>query len=368
MKKIVHIINGLGSGGAENMLLKLLKYSNKDRYYHEVIVLTNANDLQQEIENENIKVHYLHLKISNLLKSWIRARAICKEFDIINTWLYHSDLFGYLIAKSLRKEIIWNIRHCNLEKSANKISTLSIVKVNALLSRWVNCITCNSMRALEVHKEIGYINSNFSIISNGFELDRFKFSETKRNLLKRELSIDPSKKIIITVGRWNIQKDYTTLLKAVSLVLKEQKNFIMIMVGKNLDNGNRDIIKLRQEFQLADNLLLLGRRSDIPELLSLADIYVSSSIGESFSNSIGEAMACELPCIVTDVGDSKNIVGDTGFVIKPGDYKALAGEIKKQIGNIKLERCNKARDRVIKLYDIKKIINQIESVFENTYL
>ena len=251
----------------------------------------------------------------------------------------------------------------NLDKSANKKSTLAIVKINAFFSKWVDHITYNSNRALEVHQSIGYKNMNYSIIANGFELDKFCFNASKRNMLREKLSIANNIKVIITVGRWNVQKDYNTLLKALSLVLKNRKDFIMIMVGTNLDNNNLDLIKLKREFHLANNLLLLGRRDDIPDLLSLSDIYISSSIGESFSNSIGEAMACELPCVVTNVGDSKILVGDTGYVIKPGDYKGLEHKIFNLLENNSIERCPRARERILKNYEINEIVRQIEKIF-----
>src|SRR5690554_6689505 len=135
MKKIVHIITGLGSGGAENMLHKLLKYSDRKEYYHEVISLMDEGVYGEKIERLGIKVHCLNLRKKNIFNSLIQSRRICKDADIINTWLYHADIFGFVVSKVLlRKKLIWNIRHSNLDKDANKSSTLKIVKLNSFLS------------------------------------------------------------------------------------------------------------------------------------------------------------------------------------------------------------------------------------------
>lgn len=364
MKKIVHIITGLGSGGAENMLYKLLKYSNRQKYYHEVISLLDDGVYGKEIKDLGIKVHCLNINKGNIFSTIFRAKNICKKFDIVDTWLYHADIFGFLIAKVLlKKKLIWNIRHSNLDKDVNKSWTLKIVKINSILSKHVDTITYNSYKALENHIEFGYADKNSVVIPNGFELDKFKYSLDDRVKIRQDLGLKEEDKVIITVGRWDIQKDYYTLFKALNKLIKQNVKFKMIMVGANLDYENNELVTLLNSYNLKNNVILLGRRADIPALLSAADIYVSSSLGESFSNAIGEAMACELPCIVTDVGDSKLIVGDTGRIVGVGDYITMSKELINFINKSNNDRNMTARSRVADKYDIKKI----SQVFEENY-
>jgi len=369
MHKIVHIITGLNGGGAENMLYKLLKYSSKERFYHKVISLMDEGVYARKIQEIGVKVHCLRLNKKNIISSLIKARNICKRVDVIDTWLYHADIFGFIVAKILlNKKLIWNIRHSNLEKEANKSRTLKIIKINSFLSKYVDCITYNSNKALENHIKFGYTDKNSVVIPNGFELDKFKFNLKNRIRVRKELGLDKldkEQKVIITVGRWDIQKDYYTLLKALNGLKKYSKNFKMIMCGDNLDYSNEELTDLIDTYGLRENIILLGRREDIPSLLSAADIYVSSSLGESFSNAIGEAMACELPCIVTDVGDSKLILGDAGKVIEPKDCIALCNAILSYINAKDLkEYREKTRKRVIENYDIRHVVR----LFENNYI
>ncbi|WP_286680882.1 glycosyltransferase [Tepidanaerobacter sp. EBM-49] len=365
MIKIVHIITGLNSGGAENMLYKLLKYSDKTSYNHEVVSLMGGGIYGGKISNLGVKVHCLNISKTTFLSSLIKTKKICKDADIIDTWLYHADIVGFIVAKIiLRKKLIWNIRHSNLNKDANKSTTLKIIKFNSFLSRYVDCITYNSNEALKNHLKIGYSNKNSKVIPNGFELDKFKFNPEARAIIRQEFGFKDSTKVIITVGRWNIQKDYYTLLKAISELKELKIEFKLIMVGTNLDHKNHELVNLIKTLNLEDKIILLGRRDDIPELLSAADVYISSSLGESFSNAIGEAMACELPCIVTDVGDSKSIVGDTGKVVAAKDYKNMCNELFNFLNNNhSLFRNNNGRQRVIANYDIK----QISKIFEKNF-
>lgn len=369
MIRIVHIITGLGGGGAENMLYKMLKYSDKNKYYHEVISLIDEGVFGEKIRNEGITIHSLNLNIMNAIRSLYVARKICMKFDIVNSWLYHADIFSFFVSKVfLKKKLIWNVRQSNLDKDANKSTILRIVKINSILSRYVDCITYNSSKALETHKYVGYRDDNSIVIPNGFELDKFKFDPQKRKVIRDEFSIADNERLIITVGRWDIQKDYYTLLKALKELRQQNIEWKMMMIGTNLDSSNIELEELVSKNDIKDRLLLLGRRNDIPDILSAGDIYVSSSLGESFSNAIGEAMACELPCVVTDVGDSKVIVGDYGKVINSRDYKELAKAIKSYLESTSKSRRNigsKSRERIIENYSISSVIDKIEKVYNS---
>lgn len=367
MIKIIHIITGLGCGGAENMLYKLLKHSDKEKYYHEVISLMDEGVMGDKIRNEGVIVHTLNISKANLISSLFEVKKICKDFDIVNTWLYHADFIGFIISKILlKKKLIWNVRHSNLRKQDNKRSTLTLIKINAFLSKRVDLITYNSNEALKNHGNIGYTNKDSRVIYNGFDLGEFKFDEIAREQIRKELGINNETKVLITVGRWYLQKDYPTLIESLCEVREEKSGFLLVMCGLNLDNSNRELVSLLTEYNMTGNTLLLGRRNDISKLLSAADIYISSSLGESFSNAIGEAMACQLPCIVTDVGESRYLVGDSGKVVNPAKplelKKAIIMLLEKDGEEIKSLGV-KARKRIGNLFGIEKITKSIEDTF-----
>jgi glycosyltransferase involved in cell wall biosynthesis len=364
--KVVHIIVGLNVGGAEMMLYKLLKYSDRSKFNFEVISLMDKGVLGAKIEELGIPVHPLGMKRGAInLTALRKAKSIVKKAGVIQTWMYHADLFGFLIKNHIRnnQKLIWGIRHSNLEKDKNKKLMLLIAKLNAFLSKRVDLIISCSKEATKTHIEIGYDHSKIITIPNGFELDTFYKNSFAKSDIESKLKLPKGSPLMLHVGRWNVQKDYPNLIKSIKLVIKERSDITFLLCGSDIDNNNKELVELLIENGVEKNTYLLGKRDDIPNLLSGADALISSSLGEGFSNVIGEAMACELPCIVTDVGDSAYIVGSYGFVVPPQnseklaqailDFNALSGEEKTKMGI-------QARERVMNEFEIKEVVRGFE--------
>lgn len=366
--KIVHIINGLNIGGAETMLYKLLKHIDKSKYDINVISMMDEGFYGTKIRSLGINVYSLNMRrgipsISAILK----ARKYIKDADIVQTWLYHADLLGYIITRfSKYKKLIWGIRHSNLDKDKNKSSTLKIVKMNSFFSKKVDYIVSNSIKAKETHHKIGYAVEKFKIIPNGFDLSSFYKIEGAKEKLNELIENSNNLPVLTNVGRWDKQKDYPNLLKALSILKNKEVRFKAVLCGTNIDYDNTELLNLIYLYDLEEEIKLLGRRSDIPMIMSGSDLYVLSSIGEGFPNVVGEAMACETPCVVTDVGDARMIVGETGVVVAPRNSNELANGILQilQLNKDGRERLgNLARERVVKNFSIDKIVKQFEELY-----
>lgn len=135
-----------------------------------------------------------------------------------------------------------------------------------------------------------------------------------------------------------------------------------------MDEQNEQLMEWIEREQISDRIHLLGLRNDMNRVMSALDIFSSSSCGEGFPNVIGEAMACETPCVVTDVGDSALIVGDTGIVVKPSDPVALANAWATMIEKGEQHRKTlgkQARQRVLENFALKKIVQQYESLYQS---
>ena len=365
-KKIIHIIVGLQNGGAEMMLYKLLKYIDRKKYEVEVVSMLDEGIMGAKIESLGIPVYTLKIR-DNIysLKAFFETIKICKNADIIQTWMYHADLFGFIIAKILRKKIIWGIHHSNLEKNKNKKSTLHIAKINSFLSKWVNTVVSCSIVAKKEHIKYDYYSSNIKVIPNGFELDKFYHIESAKYKLAKEFPQLNNKIIFSLVARYEILKDHKTCLEAMKIIKNLfTENFILLLCGTGINEDNKELMNLIIKNQLEKQVLLLNRREDIPIIMSATDIYISSSSGEGFPNVIGEAMACETPCIVTDVGDSAYIIGDYGRVVERQCPEKLANEI---IDFIKSEEYLKnkkdCRKRILNNFEIHKIVSEYEKLY-----
>lgn len=375
MKHITHIITGLGNGGAEMMLFKLLENIDRSKYNIKVISMMDKGIMGDKIEKLGVEVYCLNIKRG--LGSFFnfsainRAVNIIKDADIVQTWMYHADLFGLVTSKIAGVDkVIWGIRRANLDYKQNRKALIIIAKINAFLSRSkrvYRIISC-SKKASEVHTRYGYKGDKIITIPNGFNLSMFKEIENSRMILEEELGLNGSDRIVCHVGRWNAMKDYQTLVKCIKLTLERNKDIKFVLCGTDIDESNYELKELIIENDIDLNrIYLLGRRDDIPIIMSASDILVLSSVGEGFPNVIGESMACKTPCVVTDVGDCAFIVDEYGKVVEKQNYVGLSDSILYMI-NMEKQDLNKlgadCRNRILNNFDIHNIVSMYEDLYK----
>lgn len=140
-----------------------------------------------------------------------------------------------------------------------------------------------------------------------------------------------------------------------------------VLLGTGIDSGNGSLTQAIRSGRMERHMALLGPRRDVPRLMAAFDILVSSSLGEAFPNVLGEAMACGVPCIATDVGDSSEIVADTGIIVPPGQPEAIARAMLHLLALPVAERLAlgmRARERVASRFSIQSTVARYEQVFE----
>jgi glycosyltransferase involved in cell wall biosynthesis len=197
------------------------------------------------------------------------------------------------------------------------------------LSRWVpaRVVSC-SWKAAEVHEAWGYPAHKFSIIPNGYSLEEFGPDVDKRAAVRRELAVPEGTAVIGMVARFDRQKDHGNLLAALAILREQGVPFLCLLAGAGVDPQNERLTNALRESGLEGCVRLLGQRDDVASIMTALDVHVLSSAGEAFPNVLAEAMACEVPCVTTNVGDAALIVDSTGWIVPPRDSKALAGAIR----------------------------------------
>jgi glycosyltransferase involved in cell wall biosynthesis len=372
MIKVCHIITSLNLGGAEIMLYKLLSMINHQRYDSIVISLTTDGPVGKMIRLLGVRVLALGMRRGRLnpLGIWRLAERLRNlRPNIIQTWMYHSDLIGSASAALAgRIPIVWNVRHSNLDRRVNKWTTLGTARICAMISSRVpERIVCNSKAAFEIHAAIGYCAKKICVIPNGFDTDTFCPNPQAKLDIRRQLRINDQSILIGLVGRFDSQKDHLTFVRAAGQLIKEGLNVHFVLCGEGITPHNQKLVKWIREVGCFDFFHLLGPREDIARVIASFDIAASSSCGESFANAIGEAMACEVPCAVTDVGDSSRIVGDLGKIVPAGEPIALAKALRELATMAPEERSEigkKARKRVIRYFSLAAIVRQYEQMYE----
>lgn len=365
--KIIHIISGLGDGGAEGVMYRLCK--NDIVNTHIIISLTDNGKYGHLLRELNKDVYILEMNFLRLnLKSYFKLFTLLKRLnpDVIQTWMYHADLIGGLFAHLTgNKNIFWNIRHSTLNHKHTKRSTILIAKLCARLSFFIPIsIICCAGEALKIHSEMGYDKSKMIVIPNGYEISKFFPTDKLTHSIRDEFKFDINEPILGMIGRFHPQKDHIGLLKSLSIVKKNIPKFKFILVGFNMNDKNQILKQEIKSQDLESNIILLDQRNDIPFIMNSLDINVlSSSSGEGFPNVLAEAMACGIPCITTDVGDAKLIVSQTGWVVPPNDpillSKAIINAINESVTNQNKWELRKksCRKHIVQNYSIDKMIS-----------
>jgi glycosyltransferase involved in cell wall biosynthesis len=329
--KVLHIITGLNQGGAETVLYRLVTNSNEVN--HVIISLTSEGIFGHKFTINNIPLYCLNMNqgIANSFKGLFKLFFILRKNkpDVVQTWMYHSDLIGGIIAKiSGYKNIYWGVLNYNLNVVAIGKKTRIVAKCCALLSGLIptKIISC-SLASIHSHKKIGYKSNKFINIPLGFDLSYLHFDLKGRNNFRNELKIKENTFLFGCIARWDPQKDHNSLLKALKTVINDSngRDFLLLLIGPEMSYDNIELCKLINPVK--NNVRLLGKIDNINNAFSALDVHVLSSLGESFPNVVAESMACKTPCIVTDVGDASFIVGKTGWVVPPSDPKLLADAI-----------------------------------------
>jgi len=371
--RVTHIISGLGLGGAEVMLARLLAHTDRARFEPEVISMTSRGPIGEEIAGRGIPVHTLGMR-RGIPTPWhvpalVRLLRQTKP-DVIQTWMYHADLMGGLAGRRAgRIPVVWGVRHTDLRWGSARLTTILTARLNALLSGALPAaIVCNSEASRRIHERMGYAASKLTVIPNGFDLGAFHPDAQAREDMRRELGLPLGAFLVGNVARFHPQKDHRTLVRAGALLRATMSEIYFLLVGSGVSPENAELSGWIRSARLEGGVRLLGRRADTPRLYAAMDLFcLSSSHGESFPQVVGEAMASGVPCVVTDVGDAAEIVGETGRVVPPGRADDLAAACE---GLLRLPAAERrslgeaARARIRRRYAIESVVSRFNELYE----
>lgn len=357
--RVMHVITGLDMGGAEMQLVQLVS-ARAARGGRDVIVpLVPGGALQGRLEQAGVAVHALGMTRGSASPAGlIRLIALIRRLrpDIVQGWMYHANLLSALALRfSGRRSLtplIWGIRCSDMDLASYGAGLRRVVRLGARLSRMPDAITVNANAAIEVHRRLGYRPRRFEVIDNGIDTARYRPDEAARAEVRQELGISADTPVLAHVSRVDPMKDHETFLRA----LDQLHGIEALLIGLGTER-----------LSLHNGCRALGRRDDVPRLLTACDLIVSSSaFGEGFSNALAEGMAAGLPAVTTDVGDSARIVGETGRVVPPRDAGALAAAIRDLISEpaeARSERRQAARLRIEHQFSVARSVEAYAALY-----
>ncbi len=326
--RILHVITGLETGGAETALHGLLRSLDPAVFSHGVVSLIEPGFMGARIRHLGVDVDTLSMRRGRPTPGALfRLARLIRQAkpDAVMTWLYHADLLGLLAAGMAGKPpVVWNLRCAHMDFSQYNPLTRLTMRVCARLSGRPAAVLANSEAAREHHLGLGYHPKRFEVIENGVDIDRFQPDEDAYAALRSELDLEPQDLLVGAAMRYDPMKNLPGWLDAAARILCRKPDARFVLCGAGMEPGNPELADLVAARGLEARVHLLGQRPDVQNVLAGLDLYLSASLGESFPSAAAEAMACGTPCVLTDVGGSARVAGDAGRVVPAKDNEALA--------------------------------------------
>jgi glycosyltransferase involved in cell wall biosynthesis len=347
--RILHLISSKGLFGAERVVIELSKGLKKKDCHPVVGVLRNSHNPHTEVIEEaranNVEsiIFPCNGKFDMKVVSKIKQYVIKEKIDIVHCHGYKSNIYG-LLSSWKRVPIVATNHNWLTSRLRLKIYCY----LDSLWIRLFNRIVAVSEQIASDMMKYGVPSRKIEIIDNGIDLERFNVDTSAINV-RRELGLDYNHRVIGAIGHLGYEKGYHYLLKAAGAIVHKEEAVKFLIVGDGILRSN--LGELVAELGIKDSIIFAGYRNDIPEILSVMDIFVISSIKEGLPMVLLEAMASAKPVIATKVGAIPKVIqhGKTGILVNPRDVSALTREIR-----LLLNDCQKARELGLNGYNYVK--------------
>lgn len=366
MTTVVHAITELGYGGAQEMLVRLCTQDVSQQSVRQVVVsLMDEGIHTTALEEAGITVYCLGMRRgipSPLALYRLIAILRAEKADILVTWLYAADLLGTIAATAAGvRRLVWNIRCSGMDFEFYSRMTRWTVAALSRLSSIPVAIATNSVAGRKSHELLGYSPRRWYYLPNGIDLQQWHADYGQRAEVRDELGIPREATLVGLFARVDPMKDHATFFLAAELLIRARPDIRFVVVGKGVE-------ALKVPGTIKPNVHLVKQRRDVARLLRGLDVLVlSSAFGEGFPNIVCEAMASTVPCVVTDVGDSADLVGDTGRVVPPRDPVALAAAVDDLLSlppGALAELGRRARERVCENWSIERAADRYRAVWD----
>lgn len=370
--KVLHVISGLGNGGAEATLFRLVQGTPDCE--HSVVSLSSRGRYAAQLELLGVRVISLASKSGwSAITALPALGTLVSNFrpDIIQGWMYHGNLAASVIgAIHPKAAVVWGVRHSNLVVGIDRRRTIWVSRICAKISPWLpKAVIFAGYEAERAHRSVGYRAKKMVVIPNGFDLTHLRPDAKLRRQTRKALGLHRDDFVIGSVARFVPQKDHRTLFAALGRLREKNIDFRCVLVGPGIGRDNEQLVNLARAFEIEENLLYLGSVAEVKPVMVSFDLLVSSSaFGEAFPNVLAEAMSCGTPCVATNVGDSGEIIGKFGWLVQNSDVAALEKGLSVAYAEFKDKlawngRSIDGRKRIKTLFALEKMLSAYRSIW-----
>ena len=368
-KKIVFLIRDLNYGGAERQLVTLVKALDKQCFDITVLCfyLSGSLSLDKDLKDSGIPIICLDKQGRWHLFGffWRLVQHLQRIHpDVLHGYVGIPNLLTIFLKPFFPStRMVWGIRSSNVDPDFDDWLGRLLFQLECFLSHLADLIIVNSYAGRAYYLTNGFPANKMTVIPNGIDIELFKPDQGARIKVRKLWGICEDTILLGLVGRLDIRKDHPTFLRAAALLSEERRDVRFVCVGSGSENYARELYELADELGISNRVIWVKARADMSAIYNTLDIVVSSSYTEGFPNVIGEAMACGIPCVVTDVGDAAWIVGDIDVVVPPKNPEALKNALKRLIETIGIDGCDRTqiRQRIIDHFSVLQLVFKTEA-------
>jgi glycosyltransferase involved in cell wall biosynthesis len=372
MIRILFLIRSLEAGGAERQLCDLVKGLDKRKFDIYVVTFYDGGKLRQELDTTK-EIHYISLgkrKRWDLVQLFWRFFVLVKKIQpqILHGYLDMSNLLCLLVGKLLKMKVIWGVRSSYIDLTKYYWTDRLLSKILVWCSKIPDLIITNSYAGRKYFIKSGFSTENMVVINNGIDTRNFYPNRKVGERLRIQWGIKNEQKIIGLVGRLDPIKDHSTFIKASAIVAKQNPLARFVCIGSGSKTYKEELSKQIKDCGLSKKFIWAGYIEKMTAAYNSLDVLCLSSYGEGFPNAIGEAMACSIPVVTTNVGDAAEIIGDIGKVVAVGDYQHMAKELLHFMGMPKADLRNlgiRSRERIIQKYSLEFMVSNTEKTLSS---
>jgi glycosyltransferase involved in cell wall biosynthesis len=370
--KVVFLLRSLTMGGSQRQLIGLASRLDPSRFEIVVLSLYGGGAFAKQLQATGLTTISLGKKGRwDLFGSGAHLVALTRRIapDIVHSFSPVTNVLAALLKRTLpRTRIVWGIRGSNVAgRQLDWLEKLNL-KLQTRLSSWPDLIIFNSYAGKEYHLRNGMSADKVLVIANGIDTDRFKPDSRLRAGQRAHWQVNEDSPLVGIVGRIASVKDHPTFLKAAALWAHSAPEVRFVCIGDGEEDYVHKLRKLGCDLGIQSKIIWTGPiLEEMPSAYAGLDICCNSSKTEGSSNSIAEAMACGVPCVVTDVGDSRHIVSDYGVVVAPGDADALAAGLSR-MGQLIIDQPEirmRARERIQAKFSLDSLVQRTSEALLN---
>jgi len=359
------LVRSINHGGTERQLVALASRLHGKGESVAVVTFYPGGLFRKNLEAAGVQIFSLEkLTRWDVLGFVGRLIGLVRELrpTILHGYLGTSNILTVLLKPLFPGiRIVWGVRASDMDLNQYGWVDRGLYRLECALSRFADLIIANSYAGLNYAVAHGFPKEKMVVISNGIDTDEFFPDPDLRKNVRGNLGVSETDHLIGLVGRLDPMKGHPTFLKAAALLTRERTDVRFLCVGDGPHPYQSRLRSMSEELGLGKRLIWLSSAEDMSAIYNAMDVMTSSSsFGEGFSNAIGEAMACGVPCVVTDVGDSKQIVGDFGEVVPPTDPRALAQAWSRMLKPNENEQRRRIqiRTRIMEQYGLHALANR----------